>query len=83
VLRFSNISGRTSKASGLIVLVVPAVHVAILIGAETVVRQDPRLVYAVILATIAEFATGILLIWRQNANFRAIDKVPQDACLPA
>jgi lipopolysaccharide export system permease protein len=83
VLRFSNISGRTSKASGLIVLAVPAVHVAILIGAETVVRQDPSLVYVVILAIIAEFAVGILLIWRQNANFRAIDKVPQDACLPA
>jgi lipopolysaccharide export system permease protein len=83
VLSFSSVTGRTSKASGLIILAVPAMHVAILIGAETLVRQDPRLVCMVILAILAEFVVGLVLIRRQNTNFRKIGNRSRDALFPA
>jgi lipopolysaccharide export system permease protein len=83
VLSVSSVTGRTSKASGLIILAVPAVHVAILIGAETLVRQDPRLVCMVMLAIFAEFVVGLFLIRRQNTNFRKIGNQSRDALFPA
>ena len=48
---------------------IPAIHVAILVCAETLVRQDPRFVWFVGLVIVAEFITAIILIARQNANF--------------
>ena len=50
-------------------LAIPAIHVAILVCAETLVRQDPRFVWLVGLAIVVEFAAAIILIERQNANF--------------
>jgi lipopolysaccharide export system permease protein len=50
-------------------LAIPAIHVAILVSAETLVRQDPRFVWFVGLAIVVEFAAAIILIERQNANF--------------
>jgi lipopolysaccharide export system permease protein len=50
------------------------VHVAILVGAETLVRKDPRLAWLVGAAILAELAAAIFLIARQNANF----KLPSD-----
>jgi lipopolysaccharide export system permease protein len=47
----------------------PAVHIAILVGAETFVRKDPRLVWLVGAAIVAELAAAVFLIARQNANF--------------
>jgi lipopolysaccharide export system permease protein len=41
----------------------------ILVAAETLVRQDPRLIFVVGLAIVAELAVAIILIERQNANF--------------
>jgi lipopolysaccharide export system permease protein len=50
-------------------LAIPLIHVAILVSAETLVRQDPRFVWFVGLAIVVEFAAAIILITRQNANF--------------
>jgi lipopolysaccharide export system permease protein len=50
-------------------LTIPAIHVAILVSTETLVRQDPRLVILVALAIVVEFVAAIILIQRQNANF--------------
>ena len=50
----------------------------VLICAETLVRQDPRFVWLVGLAIVVEFAAGLILIERQNANFT----LPKDAAAP-
>ncbi len=70
VLTLGSATGR-APAGALIAAIVaaPAVHIAILIGAETLVRKDPRLVWLVGAAIIAELAAAIFLIARQNANF--------------
>jgi lipopolysaccharide export system permease protein len=41
-------------------LAIPPIHVAILVCAETLVRQDPRFVWFVGLAIVAEIATAII-----------------------
>ncbi|SFK18787.1 LptF/LptG family permease [Methylocapsa palsarum] len=71
VLNLSAATGRSSAAAPAIVLMIPAVHVAILIGAETLVRQDPRFVWLVGIAILAEFAVAIWLLHRRNADFPA------------
>ena len=59
-------------------LAIAPIHVAILVCAETLVRQDPGFVWFVGLAIIVEFAAAIILIERQNANFTlAKDAVAQ------
>ena len=69
VLNVASASGGASAATMANMLAVPAIHVAILVSAETLVRQDPRFVWFVGLAIVVEFAAGIILIERQNANF--------------
>jgi lipopolysaccharide export system permease protein len=69
VLNVASTSGGASAAVTATMLAIPAIHVAILVCAETLVRQDPRFVWFVGLAIVAEFAAGIILIERQNANF--------------
>jgi lipopolysaccharide export system permease protein len=69
VLSLASASGRTSAATTVTLLAIPLIHVAILVSAETLVRQDPRLVVVFGLAIVAEFAAAIFLIERQNANF--------------
>jgi lipopolysaccharide export system permease protein len=71
VLNLGSATGR-ARAGALMaaIVVAPAVHVAILVGAETLVRKDPRLAWLVGAAIIAELAGAILLIARQNANFK-------------
>ena len=43
---------------------------------ETLVRQDPRLIFVVGLAIVAELAAAIFLIERQNANFALAKDMP-------
>jgi lipopolysaccharide export system permease protein len=74
VLSVSSASGRGSSATTATVLAIPAIHVAILVSAETLVRQDPRLIWLVGFAILVEFALALFLIRRQNANF----PVPKD-----
>jgi lipopolysaccharide export system permease protein len=71
ILTVAAATGRSSRASMATVLVIPAVHVAILISAETLVRQEPRLVWVVGLAILVELVTALVLIERQNADFPA------------
>ncbi len=71
VLTFSSATGRSAAA--LVALVaIPLVHIAILIGSESLVRQDPRLVAVVGLAIISEFIAALVLIYRQQANFAVV-----------
>jgi lipopolysaccharide export system permease protein len=69
VLSVSAATGRASAATTATVLVVPAIHVGILVCAESLVRQDPRLVWLVGLAIVAELTAALILIQRQNADF--------------
>jgi lipopolysaccharide export system permease protein len=69
VLTLGSASGRAPAAAMAALLAAPVIHVAILIGTETLVREDPRLVWIVGLAIAAELAVAIILITRQNANF--------------
>jgi lipopolysaccharide export system permease protein len=69
VLNVASASGGASAAVKATMLAIPAIHVAILVSAETLVRQDPGFVWFVGLAIIVEFAAAIILIERQNANF--------------
>jgi lipopolysaccharide export system permease protein len=69
VLNVASASGGASTAVKATMLAIPAIHVAILVFAETLVRQDPRFVWFVGLAIVVEFAAAIMLIERQNANF--------------
>ncbi|MGA7385786.1 MAG: LptF/LptG family permease [Methylocella sp.] len=69
VLSIASASGGASAAVMATMLAIPAIHVAILVSAETLVRQDPRFVWFVGLAIVVEFAAALVLIERQNANF--------------
>lgn len=55
-------------AATAIMLAIPLIHGAILVCAETLVRQDPRFVWFVGLAIVVEFAAAIILIEWQNMN---------------
>jgi lipopolysaccharide export system permease protein len=69
VLNAASARGGASAAVAASVFAIPAIHVAILVCAETLVRQDPLFVWLVGLAIVVEFAAAIILIERQNANF--------------
>jgi lipopolysaccharide export system permease protein len=69
VLSLASASGGAIAATTATMVAIPAIHVAILVSAETLVRQEPRFVWFVGLAIIVEFAAAIVLIERQNANF--------------
>ncbi len=66
VLTVSNATGRGSSATTLTVLAVPAIHIGILIAMETLVRKDPRLVWLVALAIVAETVAALVMLQRQN-----------------
>ncbi|HUZ90370.1 MAG TPA: LptF/LptG family permease [Methylocella sp.] len=69
VLNLASASGRAATATTVTMLAIPLIHVAILVSAETLVRHDPHLIFAVGFAIVAELAAAIILIERQNANF--------------
>jgi lipopolysaccharide export system permease protein len=69
VLSLASASGGAIAATTATMVAIPAIHVAILVSAETLVRQEPRFVWFVGVAIIVEFAAAIVLIERQNANF--------------
>ena len=66
VLTVSSATGRGSSATTLTVLAVPAIHIGILIAMETLVRKDPRLVWLVALAIVAETLAALVMLQRQN-----------------
>lgn len=69
ILNVASATGRASAAATAIIALIPILHIAFMVGAESLVRQDPRLVWAIGLAIAAEFTVALLLIERQNANF--------------
>ena len=66
VLTVSSATGRGSTATTLTVLAVPALHIAMLIAMETLVRKDPTLVWLVAAAILAELLAALWLLHRQN-----------------
>jgi lipopolysaccharide export system permease protein len=66
VLTVSSATGRGSTATTLTVLAVPLLHIGMLIAMETLVRKDPRLVWVVAAAIVAEFVAALVLLQRQN-----------------
>jgi lipopolysaccharide export system permease protein len=68
VLTIGSTSGRAPTLAMTTILVPPVIHVVMLMGAETLVRKDPHLIWLLGLAIIAEFAAAFFLIARQNMN---------------
>ncbi len=66
VLTVSSATGRGSTATTLTVLAVPTIHIALLIGMETLVRRNPQLVWIVAAAVVSEFLIALLMLQRQN-----------------
>jgi lipopolysaccharide export system permease protein len=69
VLTIAAATGRGSAMAASTMLIIPLLHVAILVGSESLVRQNPRLIILVGLAILAEIAAALTMIWRQNADF--------------
>lgn len=67
VLTTGSTTGRGAMGSTLVLLTLPAAHIAILIGAETLVRQNPNYALVIAAAIASEFAVALVLIARQNA----------------
>jgi lipopolysaccharide export system permease protein len=79
VLAVGNATGRRSVAASAVIVAVPAVHIGILVAAESLVRFDARLVALVGLLVVAELLAGAGLIQRQHRGARPVDF---DALLP-
>jgi len=76
VLTASSATGRRAAATSLTICAVPVAHITILIGAETLVRKDPTLVWFVGVMIVAEFAIGLIMIYRQNTPAKIMRQVP-------
>ena len=81
MLTVSSATGRGSSATTLTVLAVPAIHIGLLIGMETLVRKDTRLVWLIALAIAAEVVAALLMLQRQN-QVKAVTR-PAGVPLPA
>lgn len=68
VLTLTSATGRGSAALAALIAI-PLAHIVILLGSESLVRQDPRLVALIGLAIVAEFIVAVALIFRQQAKF--------------
>jgi lipopolysaccharide export system permease protein len=66
VLNVASATGRRSAAGGAVVAVLPAVHIGILVAAETLIRANPALAIFVVGLALAEIACGVWLIQRQQ-----------------
>jgi Predicted permeases len=82
VLTVSNATGRGSTATTLTVLAVPSLHIAMLIGMETLVRRDPNLLIVVVLAIIAEVGAALWMLQRQNRS-NTVDHTQESVTLDA
>jgi lipopolysaccharide export system permease protein len=72
VLTASAATGRGSAMPILAILLLPAIHIGLVIGAESLVQVDPRLTIVVGVAILMEFAAALFLLWRRNGNFPEI-----------
>ncbi len=71
VLTLASATGRGATTIAALI-VVPLVHIGILIGTESLVRRDPRLIVLVAAAIAVEFLVAFILLSRQQANFSAV-----------
>jgi len=76
VLTLSSATGRGAATIAALVAI-PLVHIAILIGSESLVRQDPRLIAVIVAAIVAEFFAALFLLHRQSANFASVRAKPE------
>ena len=74
VLTVSSATGRGSSATTLTVLAVPALHIALLIAMETLVRRDPAFVWFIAAAIVVEFLAALWLLQRQNREWTVAPK---------
>ena len=72
VLSVAAATGRGSPAIISTVLVIPILHVAVLVGSESLVRENPDLIWLVGVAILAEAGVALLLLARRNAPFPAV-----------
>lgn len=77
VLNFGSATGRRSRTASALVLVTPAVHVAILLLAETLVRQDPGAVWLVGVAIGGEIILALALIERRHGRLAPVPAAPK------
>ncbi|MGP0060201.1 MAG: LptF/LptG family permease [Beijerinckiaceae bacterium] len=68
VLTLASATGRGAAAIAAIAAI-PAAHIAVLIGSETLVRRDPLFIWLVAAAILVELLVAVFLIHRQHANF--------------
>lgn len=66
VLNVASATGRRSAAGGAVIAALPAVHIGILVSAETLIRANPALAILVAGLALAEIAAGAWLIQRQQ-----------------
>jgi lipopolysaccharide export system permease protein len=79
VLTLSAATGRASGATTAAILAIPLIHVAMLVGSESLVRQNPNFILVVALAIAVEFAAALILIARRNADFPPIPAAAGEA----
>ncbi|MGB7245928.1 MAG: LptF/LptG family permease [Methylovirgula sp.] len=71
VLTLASATGRNATTIAALIII-PLVHIGILIGTESLVRRDPRLVFLIAVAVGMEFLVAFVLLSRQQANFSAV-----------
>jgi lipopolysaccharide export system permease protein len=74
VLTLASATGRNATTIAALI-VVPLLHIGILIGTESLIRRDPRLVILIALAIGAEFLGAFILIGRLQANFAVARRI--------
>ncbi|WP_026605833.1 LptF/LptG family permease [Methylocapsa acidiphila] len=77
ILNFCSATGRASAAGTVIIALIPIIHIAFMVGAESLVRQNTQLVWLIASAIVAEFMIALLLIERQNASFPLLRTRPR------
>ncbi|PNG26814.1 LptF/LptG family permease [Methylocella silvestris] len=73
VLTVAAATGRGSAATTSTILAIPLIHVGILVGSESIVRENPHLIWLIGLAIAAELGLALFLIARRNAKFGAVE----------
>lgn len=83
VVAVASATGRRATAASAVIAVIPAVHVAVLIAAETLIRLNPRLWILIAAIVASEVLVGALLIRRQGVAGRTRLKAAASAPMRA
>ncbi|WP_395696695.1 LptF/LptG family permease [Methylocella sp.] len=82
VLSVAAATGRGAAATVSTILVLPLLHIAFLVGSESLVRENPALIWAVAGAIAFEIVVAVILILRLNAEFPAVAEAAAPAGAP-